>query len=98
MFVEPCPKCGRQPIIDDYCSHNGIRRRGCICPRYCSVVPGYDHLNSCGFVFLGDGDDNDIFKRWNKAIAQFKSNQNKRWFEEEYDWFENDNSVERRSW
>lgn len=92
MFVEPCPKCGRQPkimdcmVIENY--KNGIRRRMCTCSNLCSIIPGSDRLNTFGFIFEGNGDDNMIFKRWNDAITLYKENLNKSWYERVYKSFD----------
>lgn len=85
MIVEKCPVCGRSPrILDCVPATDGTRRRLCGCPKLCSVIsvqalspeknvePAADGLwsrVSC-FVFRGDGDDNSIYKVWNRAVIK----------------------------
>ncbi len=88
MIVEKCPVCGRSPrILDCAPSTDGTRRRLCGCPKLCSVISvqalspeknvehwlsdGLWSLTSC-FVFRGDGDDNSIYKVWNRAVIKPK--------------------------
>lgn len=79
MIVKKCPKCGRFPTVSEAFTikkyKNGIRRRLCGCPNYCSVLPCKDKLDRFFFVFEGDGDDNMIFRVWNKAIDAYKHNE-----------------------
>lgn len=90
MYIKPCPECGRNPKIYDCISNpkfkNGIRRRFCICPGYCSVIPREDGLYTFYFKYDGDGDDNVIYKEWNAAIQCYLDNVNKPWYEREYKW------------
>lgn len=89
MYVTPCPKCGREPKIEECLPNrkykNGIRRRICMCPNYCSVIP-QNNMYSFMFTFEGDGDDNVIYKEWNKAIKCYLNNINKPWYERNYNW------------
>ena len=75
MRVHECPKCGRMPKINECCaSKYGDRRRICMCPNYCSVIPNPEtKLDTFCFIFVGDGDDNRIFKIWNAAIERYES-------------------------
>lgn len=76
MYVKPCPKCGRMPIITEgLCFKNGTRRRFIHCPNYCSVLKSQPnkerYLKSIGdfsCMFIGDGDDNKIYKMWNENL------------------------------
>lgn len=90
MYVTPCPKCGRIPVIHEGIRiknyKNGIRRRFCLCPNYCSVIPRSDELYTFSFEFDGEGDDNAIFKEWNKAVKCYLENVEKPWFERTYEW------------
>lgn len=68
MKIKPCPKCGRAPkIYEGIRLNDGVRRRLCMCPKMCSVLP-IGGLKLFLFVFRGDGDDNAIFSVWNKCI------------------------------
>lgn len=85
MFVEKCPKCGRNPKITECVRFkNGIRRKLCGCPNYCSVITRKNRLYTPWFEFDGEGDDNSIFKVWNEAISLYKENEPKDWFHREY--------------
>lgn len=78
MVVEKCPVCGRDPAIEEFNSYfskdKRIRRRECKCPNLCSVIPRRGHWYTFAFIFIGDGDDNKIFKLWNSAIKEWKRN------------------------
>ena len=40
MRIEPCPVCGRRPVVEELHERpKGIRRRMCHCPNLCSVIP-----------------------------------------------------------
>ena len=89
MYIEPCPKCGRRPKIIDLPPHkkykNGIRRRSCRCPSFCSVIPSVNNMfNASSFEFDGEGDANRIYRVWNRAIALYKENLDKPWYERIY--------------
>lgn len=82
MFVKPCPKCGRQPKIEDI-TWNGKKRYACHCPKLCSVIPRiFTKTYTFGFIYNGDCDNNFIFKYWNKAIEIYENNKNKPWYEQ----------------
>lgn len=84
MFVKPCPKCGRMPIIKECMpTKDGVRRRMCLAKCYHSCLSPdiiYSNKNveqdiyhfaykrTPFFVFLGEGDDNTIYKIWNEAL------------------------------
>ena len=53
------------------------------CPNYHSVIPTQTWINQFYFVFVGDGDDNKIFKEWNKAIERFKKNDGIPWYDQD---------------
>lgn len=76
MRITPCPVCGRQPKIIECVSYTDKRRRMCRCPSYDGILPGPNGFKRSFFVYVGDGDDNDIYKLWNKAIEYY--NQNKK--------------------
>ena len=80
MKIMKCPRCGRYPKIYECVSAKKVRRRLCMCPSYCSVVP-YKHGrgNTFGFLFIGDGDDNAIFRNWNMAIGRYIEDEKKPW-------------------
>ena len=66
MKITPCPKCGRMPKIIEGCrAKNGARRRIVFCPNYCTIscTPYYS-----SFIFIGDGDDNTVYKLWNEKV------------------------------
>ena len=79
MIVKPCHKCGRLPIINELPKFRGQRRRMIRCPNYCSVLHGYinevniekdtwGHYKRWAFIFVGEGNDNSIYKLWNKFL------------------------------
>ena len=72
MRIAPCPKCGRIPkIVEGRCAKNGARRRMIFCPNLCNIscTP---HLYYSSFLFIGDGDDNAIYKLWNEKVMVSK--------------------------
>lgn len=72
MRIEPCPRCGRTPVIEELPElRRGIRRRMCHCPQLCSVIP-YRYHYQFVFIYEGDGDDNGIFRNWNNAVRFYK--------------------------
>lgn len=78
MIVKPCPKCGRFPKIEECApSKNGTRRRMVIVNCYHPCV--YDigkYSNNCKrpwFVWEGEGDDNTLFREWNKRMEEVKN-------------------------
>ena len=95
MQVYKCPLCGRPPKITECRPHKGNRRRMCQCPALDSVIPYPDHINRPWFIYVGDGDDNAIFKVWNQAIERYKSNSAKRWFDRDFSPWTNDSHLER---
>lgn len=82
MYIIPCPKCGRQPKIEECNTNkkykNGIRQRLCGCPKMCSVIPCSDNINRGWFVFEGESDDNKIYREWNQKIIIYKKYENKK--------------------
>ena len=74
MRIMPCPACGRQPKIIECVSYTDKRRRMCGCPKYDSILPGRNGFKCSFFVYIGDGDDNDIYKLWNAAIEYYNKN------------------------
>lgn len=84
MIIKSCPKCGRTPIIEECMpTKNNIRRRICLAKCYHSCLStDIVYLNknvekyiynsaykkTFSFVFLGEGDDNTIYKIWNEAL------------------------------
>ena len=94
MKIMKCPKCGRYPKIYECALVRKIRRRMCKCPSYCNVIPymhGYG--NTFGFLFVGNGDDNDIFRNWNMAIGRYIENEKKSWHDTDYSPWTNDVRV-----
>lgn len=70
MYITPCPKCGRMPKIYKCIPIKEKRHRIIYCPHLCSVVPTKEN----GFfefyvTYLGNGDDNTLFKEWNKMLS-----------------------------
>lgn len=86
MVVKTCPKCGRLPKITDCVQgKHGTRRRMCGCPNCCSVVQNtYYKVEFSYFVFRGKGDDNAVYKVWNKCIKRFLENETRRYNEQDY--------------
>lgn len=74
MRIEPCPRCGRTPVITEmWGKKNGTRQRMCRCPQYCSVIPRVPlHCYQFALVYEGDGDDNAILRNWNSAVRFYK--------------------------
>lgn len=82
MIVKPCPKCGRMPkIIECVNRKTSKRRRMChatcyhsyldktILRKFPEVEKSWDgFFKTSHFVFLGEGDDNTIYKIWNEAL------------------------------
>lgn len=77
MRVEPCPRCGRTPKIEEWNRDEVGRRRWYIgCPNRCWVIKSQNQL--CGFekdsriIYTGDADRNTLYKLWNEAIKEGK--------------------------
>lgn len=76
MRITPCPKCGRMPKISEMrCAKNGVRRRWISCPNFHYVLEPhyndkYDRMNKWYIVFVGEGDDNAVYKRWNELVKE----------------------------
>ena len=72
MRIAPCPKCGRIPkIVESCCAKNGARRRIVSCPNTC-IISFTPRLYYSSFVFIGDGDDNTVYKLWNEKVITSK--------------------------
>ena len=72
MRITPCPKCGRMPKIVEGCrAKNGARRRIVFCPNFCTIsyTPRFCYSS---FIFIGDGDDNTVYKLWNEKVVTSK--------------------------
>ena len=70
MYVTPRLQCGRKPVIHECVpTKAGIRRRLVYCPNYCSIFQAWKPSPSM-FIFLGEGDDNTIYKEYNRQIAK----------------------------
>ena len=74
MYITACPICGRQPKIIECVSYTDKRCRMCGCPSYDSILPGRNGFRQSFFVYVGDGDDNDIYKLWNAAVEYYNKN------------------------
>lgn len=94
MHVLPCPECGRKPKIVDcipgvlgrIANGKGQRKRICHCPNNCSVIPS-GYVEHFYFEFLGEGDDNEIYKLWNKAVGRYLHNKDLKWRDKDFsDW------------
>ena len=84
MYIKPCPHCHRLPIIRECVPYkNKTRRRMCIDSCYQARIDynklkDYDCVqqdiycchNNSFFVFIGEGDSNDIFKIWNECLVE----------------------------
>ena len=76
MIIKCCPKCGRIPKIHEAIPFkNGTRRRFIGCPNYCYVLKpqtnkGFfsNFLGDYSCLFIGEGDDNQIYKMWNENL------------------------------
>lgn len=71
MNIKPCPKCGRTPKIFE-CNRNGKQQRTRIiwCPNHCDVISqGGKRLKAGWIRYVGDGDDNAIYKIWNDRVS-----------------------------
>ncbi len=72
MRITPCPKCGRIPKIVECCrAKNGARRRIVFCPNLCIICTPRVYYTS--FTFIGDGDDNAVYKLWNEKVRASKN-------------------------
>ena len=71
MYITPCPKCGRMPKIYECIPIKGKRHRIICCPNFCSVIPTKENgfFNEFYITYLGNGDDNTLFKEWNKMLS-----------------------------
>lgn len=82
MYIKKCPKCGRIPVIKEAVSKT-YRRRICCDPCYSSKLDQIKLAKySCietnpwdsyiyghpWFIFIGEGDNNAIYKIWNEAL------------------------------
>ena len=96
MRIIPCPVCGRQPKITECVSYTNKRRRMCGCPNYDSILPGRNGFRQSFFIYVGDGDDNDIYKLWNVAVEFYNKNKDiiKCWGYKVPAW-ENNSHIER---
>ena len=73
MRITPCPKCGRIPKIVECCRvKNGARRRLVFCPNFCTIIRS-PRLYASSFIFIGDGDDNAVYKLWNEKVRASKN-------------------------
>lgn len=73
MRITPCPKCGRIPkIVECRRAKNGARRRLVSCPNLCAVICS-PRLYDSHFIFIGDGDDNTVYKLWNEKVVTSKN-------------------------
>ena len=95
MFITPCPICGRKPKIKECVSYTDKRRRICGCPNYDGVIPGANGFNQSFFVYIGEGDNNDIYKLWNTAIDNYNVNKGKSWYSRKNSTWRNDSHIER---
>lgn len=93
MFIKPCPKCGRNPKIEDIVRRDIRRRRICSCPKLCSVIPSKYNWVTFEFCYNGDGDDNRILKQWNNAIEMYEKEEGKDFWDKHYseDWITDKN-------
>ena len=76
MYITPCPKCGRKPVIYECMpTKTGTRRRLIHCPNFCTIFQtsntGWITSNSM-FIYYGEGDNNTIYKEYNKRILDNK--------------------------
>jgi hypothetical protein len=75
MKITPCPICNKFPkILQCVPFKDGTQRRMCKCPSYDSVIPQPNSFPQPWFVFIGDGDNNAIYKEWNKAVKSYSEN------------------------
>ena len=70
MRITPCPKCGRMPKISEGIrSNQNLRRRLIGCPNFCSVISTDKyHWKDSWFLYIGNEDDNTIYKIWNERV------------------------------
>lgn len=95
MRVNSCPICGSSPKIEEYMNKNGVRRRGIMCPRLCSVIPRKNKTNTFSIVYRGDGDANQIYKVWNKYTDLYLKNKDIPWYERKWE-MEIDDELNKR--
>lgn len=74
MRIEPCPCCGKAPVIEELHERpKGIRRRMCHCPNLCSVIPCvHKKYYQFAFIYVGNGDSNAILRNWNSGVRYYK--------------------------
>ena len=70
MRITSCPKCGRMPkIYEGISTSQNLRRRLIGCPNFCSVIPTDKHYwKDSWFLYIGNEDDNTIYKIWNEKV------------------------------
>ena len=71
MRIEPCPVCGRRPVVEELHERpKGIRRRMCHCPNLCSVIPCvHKEYYQFAFIYVGNGDSNTILRKMRYSPA-----------------------------
>lgn len=69
MRIIPCPECGRMPkIYQCVPSKQGVQRRLIQCPNFCSVIDVGKSRDVPFLEYVGDGDDNMVYKKWNESV------------------------------
>ena len=80
MRVEPCPRCGRAPKIEEWNRDEYGNRRWFVgCPNFCFVIKGQNQMcgweKDYGIRYTGNADRNTLYKLWNEAIKESKDAQ-----------------------
>lgn len=72
MIIQPCPNCGRAPIIQEgFLCKDSNRFYTIYCPNFCRVLKVKDKwtgTNASWLSFEGDYDYNEIYKKWNEEL------------------------------
>ena len=72
MYIS-CPKCGRKPVIYECApTKAGVRKRLVCCPNHCYIFQTDGIIPDFMFTFFGEGDNNTIYKEYNKRILDNK--------------------------
>lgn len=71
MRIISCPECGRMPKIYECIPVKGKRQRIICCPNFCSIFKRKNNgIYEFYITYLGEGDDNALFKEWNKKVLE----------------------------
>lgn len=74
MIVKPCPRCGREPKINECVSYKTpIRKYMVHCPNYCTVLKNTDTEWDTWWYIIVECESvshNDMYKLWNEHLIE----------------------------